>query len=55
MIIEGNYRNPIELSSFDDVDGMIWQDDSHCVIIDKQQAAQLIEVLQKWLDGKEIE
>jgi hypothetical protein len=25
------------------------------VIIDKQQAAQLIEVLQRWVDGEEIE
>lgn len=25
------------------------------IIIDKQQAAQLIEVLQRWVDGEEIE
>jgi hypothetical protein len=25
------------------------------LIIDKQQAAQLIEVLQRWVDGEEIE
>lgn len=25
------------------------------IIIDKQQAAQLIEILQRWVDGEEIE
>lgn len=25
------------------------------LIIDKQQAAQLIEILQRWIDGEEIE
>lgn len=25
------------------------------IIIDKKQAAQLIEVLQKWVDGEEVE
>ena len=54
MIIEGEYQDPIKLTAFDDVYGLIWQG-AESLCIDKQQAAQLIEVLQRWIDGEEIE
>lgn len=54
MIIEGEYQEPIELTAFDILDGLIWQGNKS-LCIDKQQASQLIEVLQKWLDGEEVE
>jgi hypothetical protein len=54
MIIEGEYQEPIKLTAFDSLDGLIWQG-SKSLCIDQQQAAQLIEVLQRWVDGEEIE
>jgi hypothetical protein len=54
MIIEGEYQEPIKLTAFDSLDGLIWQG-SKSLCIDKHQAAQLIEVLQKWVYGEEIE
>lgn len=53
----------IESEEYPDIDvmcggvtygGMICQD-THIVVIDKQQAAQLIEVLQRWINGEDIE
>lgn len=54
MIIEGEYQDPIELTAFDSIDGLIWQG-TKALCIDKHHAAQLIEVLQRWIDGEEIE
>jgi hypothetical protein len=60
MIIEGEYFHDVNLFLSDS--GAL-----HCsqqndgsgtddkLIIDKHQAAQLIEVLQRWIDGEEIE
>lgn len=54
MIIEGEYQDPIKLSAFDDIDGLIWQG-TKSLCIDKQQAQQLIEVLQQWLNGEDVQ
>lgn len=54
MIIEGEYQDPIKLTAFDDIDGLIRQG-TESLCIDKQQAAQLIEVLQQWLNGKDVQ
>lgn len=54
MIIKGEYHDTIELTSFDSIDGLIWQD-IKSICIDKLQATQLIAVLQKWVDGGEVE
>nr|DAO12197.1 MAG TPA: hypothetical protein [Caudoviricetes sp.] len=54
MIIEGEYHDPIELTAFNSIDGIIWQG-TEALGIDKHQAEQLIEVLQRWIDGEEIE
>lgn len=54
MIIEGEYQEPIELTAFDSRDGLIWQG-GESLCIDKHHAAQLVEVLQRWVDGEEIE
>lgn len=54
MIIEGEYQDSIKLTAFDDIDGLIWQG-AESLCIDKHQAMQLIEVLQRWVDGEEIE
>ena len=54
MIIEGEYQESIKLTAFDDIDGLIWQG-AESLCIDKHQAAQLIEVLQRWVNGEEIE
>lgn len=52
MIIEGEEYPDIDVSATDAV--MISQS-AHIAIIDKQQAAKLVEVLQKWLAGEEVE
>lgn len=54
MIIEGVYQDDIKLSAFDELDGLMWQGNKS-LCIDKHHAAQLIEVLQRWVDGEEIE
>ena len=54
MIIEGVYQEDIKLSAFDELDGLLWQGNKS-LCIDKQQAAKLIEVLQKWVNGEEVE
>ena len=54
MIIEGEYQDPIKLTAFDDIDGLIRQG-AESLCIDKQQAVQLIEALQQWLNGEDIE
>lgn len=54
MIIEGMYHEDIKLSAFDELDGLLWQGNKS-LCIDKHQATQLIEVLQKWVDRVEVE
>lgn len=54
MIIEGEYQDPIKLSAFDDVDGLIWQG-TKSLCIDKQQVQQLVEVLRQWLNGEDVQ
>lgn len=54
MIIEGMYQEDIKLSAFDELDGLLWQGNKS-LCIDKHQATQLIAVLQKWVDGEEVE
>ena len=54
MIIEGEYQDDIELSAFDELDGLLWQGNKS-LCIDKQQAAKLIEVLTKWVNSGEVE
>ena len=48
--------NCMAINAFTDCDTICVQDfTGDYVRLDKQQAAQLVEVLQKWLDGGEIE
>lgn len=54
MIIEGEYQDDIKLSAFDELDGLLWQGNKS-LCIDMQQATQLIAVLQKLVDGGEVE
>lgn len=54
MIIEGVYQEDIKLSAFDELDGLLWQGNKS-LCIDKQQAAQLIEVMTKWVNGEGVE
>lgn len=53
VVIEGVYFNDI-LYQGRTVCMKIYQEKDF-ICIDKQQAAQLIEVLQKWIDGEEVE
>lgn len=53
MIIEGDSYNDIKFISWLD-DAALSQDEDR-IVVDKQQAAQLVEVLQKWLSGEEVE
>lgn len=53
MIIEGDVFEDIKTSKM--ASGMALSQDFDCVFIDKKQAAQLIEVLQRWIDGGEVE
>ena len=54
MIIEGVYQEDIKLSSFDELDGLLWQGNKS-LCIDKHQATQLIAALTKWVGGEEVE
>lgn len=55
MIIEDETKTPMcEIAIRFDSEAMITQGRG-VIIIDKQQAAQLIEVLQCWIDGEGIE
>ncbi len=48
--------NCMAINAFTDYDTICVQDfTGDYVRLDKQQAAQLIEVLQKWIDGEEVE
>lgn len=54
MIIEGDVNDDIEVLSRI-VNQLRLEQQGDYVMLDKQQARQLIEVLQKWLDGEEVE
>lgn len=54
MIIEGEIFEDISTTEINDQSMNINQS-GDAVVIDKHQAAQLIEVLQRWVDGEEIE
>lgn len=54
MIIEGNVHEDIAAIERGPQSIHIEQQED-IVIIDKKQAAQLIKVLQKWIDGREVE
>lgn len=54
MIVNGKVHEDIELIHRG-VEPVHIEQQGDIVVIDKQQAAQLIEVLQRWIDGEEIE
>ena len=54
MIINGKVHEDIELIHRG-VESVHIEQQGDIVIIDKHHAAQLIEVLQRWVDGEEIE
>lgn len=54
MIIEGKVHENVELIHLG-VESVHVEQQGDIVVIDKHQAAQLIEVLQRWVDGEEIE
>ena len=55
MIIEDETKTPMcTIAVYFNSDPMITQGHD-TIIIDKQQATQLIAVLQKWVDGEEVE
>ena len=55
IVIEDEAKTPMCTIAVDfNSDPMVTQGHD-TIIIDKHQAAQLIEVLQHWVDGKEIE
>ena len=56
VIIEDETKIPMCTIAVDfNSDLMITTQGHDTIIIDKQQAAQLIEVLQRWVNGEEIE
>lgn len=54
MIIEGEIFEDISTTELNPQSMNINQD-GDAIVIDKHQAAHLIEVLQRWVDGEEIE
>lgn len=54
MIIEGEIFEDISTTEINPQSMNINQD-GDAIVIDKHQAAQLIEVLRRWIDGEEIE
>lgn len=54
MIIEGEIFEDVSITGISQKSMNINQE-GDAIIIDKHQAAQLIEVLQRWVDGEEIE
>lgn len=54
MIINGKVHEDIELIHRG-VESVHIEQQGDIVVIDKHQAAQLIEVLQRWVNGEEIE
>lgn len=55
MIIEGKIFTDLSVNEITEKMSMNINQDGDAIIIDKHQAAQLIEVLQRWIDGEEIE
>lgn len=55
MIIEGKIFTDLSVSEIKEKFSMNINQEGDAIIIDKHQAAQLIEVLQRWIDGEEIE
>lgn len=54
MIIEGNVHEDVDLIHRG-VESVHIEQQDDIVVIDKQQAAQLIAVLTKWVNGEEVE
>jgi hypothetical protein len=54
MIIEGEIFEDISTTEINPQSMNINQD-GDAIVIDRHQAAQLIEVLQRWVDGEEVE
>lgn len=54
MIIEGKVHENVELIHRG-VESVHVEQQGDIVVIDKHQAAQLIEALQRWVNGEEIE
>lgn len=54
MIIEGEIFEDISITGISQKSMSINQS-GDVAVIDRRQAAQLIEVLQRWVDGEEIE
>lgn len=54
MIIEGKVHENVALIHRG-IESVHIEQQGDIVVIDKHQAAQLIEVLQRWVDGEEIE
>lgn len=55
MIIEDETKSPMCRMSIDFKSEPMITQGHDTIIIDKHQSAQLIEVLQRWVDGEEIE
>lgn len=55
MIIEGKIFTDLSVNEITEKTSMNINQDGDKIIIDKHHAAQLIEVLQRWIDGEEIE
>jgi hypothetical protein len=56
MIIEGKIVNDLSTKNVDKFQLLMnINQDGDAIVIDKQQAAQLVEVLRRWVDGEEIE
>lgn len=56
MIIEGKIVDDLSTKNVDKFQLLMNINQSgDAIIIDKHQAAQLIEVLQRWIDGEEVE
>ena len=55
MIIEGKIFTDLSTREVTSQVSMNINQEGDAIVIDKHQAAQLIEVLQRWVDGEEIE
>ena len=55
MIIEGKIFTDLSVNEITEKMSMNINQGGDAIIIDKHHATQLIEVLQRWIDGEEIE
>lgn len=55
MIIEGKIFTDLSVNEITEKTSMNINQDGDAIIIDKHHAAKLIEVLQRWVNGEEIE